>query len=106
MTSGGSLVLISEFLFPGSCGTHSPYMRPVYPTKTFPNLYTLATVSIFSNDVDPKGWFHSEMTQMEVFKREVPWCSKKIFLFSILSASVGHSKCPLNVVGDQTSLQL
>ncbi|MEE6463278.1 hypothetical protein FKM82_005836 [Ascaphus truei] len=27
----------------GSCGTHSPYMRPVYPTKTFPNLYTLAT---------------------------------------------------------------
>lgn len=31
---------------PGSCGTHSPYMRPVYPTKTFPNLYTLATVSI------------------------------------------------------------
>ncbi|OXB61514.1 hypothetical protein ASZ78_013947 [Callipepla squamata] len=29
--------------FSGSCGTHSPYMRPVYPTKTFPNLYTLAT---------------------------------------------------------------
>ncbi|RXM35692.1 hypothetical protein EOD39_3948 [Acipenser ruthenus] len=27
----------------GSCGTHAPYMRPVYPTKTFPNLYTLAT---------------------------------------------------------------
>ncbi|XP_064409967.1 ectonucleotide pyrophosphatase/phosphodiesterase family member 2 isoform X1 [Latimeria chalumnae] len=26
-----------------SCGAHSPYMRPVYPTKTFPNLYTLAT---------------------------------------------------------------
>uniref|UniRef100_A0A8D0L6I9 Autotaxin n=1 Tax=Sphenodon punctatus TaxID=8508 RepID=A0A8D0L6I9_SPHPU len=26
-----------------SCGTHSPYMRPMYPTKTFPNLYTLAT---------------------------------------------------------------
>ncbi|NP_001090160.1 ectonucleotide pyrophosphatase/phosphodiesterase 2 L homeolog [Xenopus laevis] len=26
-----------------TCGTHSPYMRPVYPTKTFPNLYTLAT---------------------------------------------------------------
>ncbi|KAJ1193863.1 hypothetical protein NDU88_003159 [Pleurodeles waltl] len=26
-----------------SCGTHSPYMRPVYPTKTFPNLYTLST---------------------------------------------------------------
>lgn len=33
------------FDFSGSCGTHSPYMRPVYPTKTFPNLYTLATVS-------------------------------------------------------------
>ncbi|XP_018582735.1 ectonucleotide pyrophosphatase/phosphodiesterase family member 2 isoform X2 [Scleropages formosus] len=26
-----------------SCGTHAPHMRPVYPTKTFPNLYTLAT---------------------------------------------------------------
>ncbi|XP_040287939.1 ectonucleotide pyrophosphatase/phosphodiesterase family member 2 isoform X2 [Bufo bufo] len=26
-----------------TCGTHTPYMRPVYPTKTFPNLYTLAT---------------------------------------------------------------
>nr|XP_056710100.1 ectonucleotide pyrophosphatase/phosphodiesterase family member 2 isoform X2 [Euleptes europaea] len=26
-----------------SCGTHAPYMRPVYPTKTFPNLYTMAT---------------------------------------------------------------
>ncbi|RVE67061.1 hypothetical protein OJAV_G00113580 [Oryzias javanicus] len=25
------------------CGTSSPYMRPVYPSKTFPNLYTLAT---------------------------------------------------------------
>ncbi|RXN25225.1 ectonucleotide pyrophosphatase phosphodiesterase family member 2-like protein [Labeo rohita] len=27
----------------GSCGTHSPHMRPMYPSKTFPNLYTLAT---------------------------------------------------------------
>uniref|UniRef100_A0A667XU24 Ectonucleotide pyrophosphatase/phosphodiesterase 2 n=1 Tax=Myripristis murdjan TaxID=586833 RepID=A0A667XU24_9TELE len=26
-----------------TCGTSAPYMRPVYPTKTFPNLYTLAT---------------------------------------------------------------
>ncbi|XP_028298648.1 ectonucleotide pyrophosphatase/phosphodiesterase family member 2-like isoform X1 [Gouania willdenowi] len=26
-----------------TCGTSSPYMRPVYPSKTFPNLYTLAT---------------------------------------------------------------
>uniref|UniRef100_A0A3P9AP35 SMB domain-containing protein n=1 Tax=Esox lucius TaxID=8010 RepID=A0A3P9AP35_ESOLU len=26
-----------------SCGTHAPYMRPMYPTKTFPNMYTLAT---------------------------------------------------------------
>uniref|UniRef100_A0A3Q3JMS9 SMB domain-containing protein n=1 Tax=Monopterus albus TaxID=43700 RepID=A0A3Q3JMS9_MONAL len=25
------------------CGTHAPYMRPVYPTNTFPNLYSLAT---------------------------------------------------------------
>ena len=28
----------------GTCGTHAPYMRPVYPSKTFPNLYSLATV--------------------------------------------------------------
>uniref|UniRef100_A0AAQ5X3S8 SMB domain-containing protein n=1 Tax=Amphiprion ocellaris TaxID=80972 RepID=A0AAQ5X3S8_AMPOC len=26
-----------------TCGTSAPYMRPVYPSKTFPNLYTLAT---------------------------------------------------------------
>uniref|UniRef100_A0A3B4YGQ3 Ectonucleotide pyrophosphatase/phosphodiesterase 2 n=1 Tax=Seriola lalandi dorsalis TaxID=1841481 RepID=A0A3B4YGQ3_SERLL len=26
-----------------TCGTHAPYMRPVYPSKTFPNLYSLAT---------------------------------------------------------------
>ncbi|XP_069051016.1 autotaxin isoform X4 [Lepisosteus oculatus] len=26
-----------------TCGTHAPYMRPMYPTKTYPNLYTLAT---------------------------------------------------------------
>uniref|UniRef100_A0A3Q2C9W6 Ectonucleotide pyrophosphatase/phosphodiesterase 2 n=1 Tax=Cyprinodon variegatus TaxID=28743 RepID=A0A3Q2C9W6_CYPVA len=26
-----------------SCGVSPPYIRPVYPTKTFPNLYTLAT---------------------------------------------------------------
>lgn len=29
----------------GTCGTRSPHMRPVYPSKTFPNLYTLATVN-------------------------------------------------------------
>ena len=28
-----------------SCGVHVPYMRSVYPTKTFPNHYTIATVS-------------------------------------------------------------
>uniref|UniRef100_A0A8C2BT87 SMB domain-containing protein n=1 Tax=Cyprinus carpio TaxID=7962 RepID=A0A8C2BT87_CYPCA len=26
-----------------SCGTRAPHMRPMYPSKTFPNLYTLAT---------------------------------------------------------------
>lgn len=40
--------------FSGSCGTHSPYMRPVYPTKTFPNLYTLATVSPWEGLFDDK----------------------------------------------------
>lgn len=28
-----------------TCGTHSKYMRAVYPTKTFPNHYTIVTVS-------------------------------------------------------------
>ena len=32
--------------FSGRCGTHAPYMRPVYPSKTFPNLYSVATVSM------------------------------------------------------------
>ena len=27
------------------CGTHAPYMRSVYPTLTFPNHYTMVTVS-------------------------------------------------------------
>ncbi|XP_057689336.1 ectonucleotide pyrophosphatase/phosphodiesterase family member 2 isoform X2 [Corythoichthys intestinalis] len=26
-----------------TCGTHAPFMRPMYPSKTFPNLYSLAT---------------------------------------------------------------
>ena len=27
------------------CGVHTPYMRSVYPTVTFPNHYTIVTVS-------------------------------------------------------------
>ncbi|XP_037533257.1 ectonucleotide pyrophosphatase/phosphodiesterase family member 2 [Nematolebias whitei] len=34
-----------------TCGTHAPYMRPVYPSKTFPNLYSLATVATAKNNV-------------------------------------------------------
>ena len=30
----------------GNCGTSTSYMRPVYPTKTFPNHYTIVTVSV------------------------------------------------------------
>lgn len=30
--------------FLSRCGVHAPYMRAVFPTKTFPNHYTLATV--------------------------------------------------------------
>ena len=32
-----------------SCGVHAPYMRSVYPTKTFPNHYTIATVSLMAS---------------------------------------------------------
>ena len=28
-----------------SCGVHTPYMRAAYPTLTFPNHYTIVTVS-------------------------------------------------------------
>ena len=28
-----------------SCGVHVSYMRSIYPTKTFPNHYSIATVS-------------------------------------------------------------
>uniref|UniRef100_UPI00398E7FC2 autotaxin isoform X6 n=1 Tax=Pristiophorus japonicus TaxID=55135 RepID=UPI00398E7FC2 len=41
MKKGGKVMPNIEKL--RSCGTHAPYMRPVYPTKTFPNMYTLAT---------------------------------------------------------------
>ena len=27
------------------CGVHSPYMKAMFPTKTFPNHYTIVTVS-------------------------------------------------------------
>lgn len=27
------------------CGVRAPYMRSVYPTKTFPNHYTIVTVT-------------------------------------------------------------
>ena len=30
----------------GSAGTTTEYMRPMYPTKTFPNHYTIVTVSV------------------------------------------------------------
>uniref|UniRef100_A0A8C5CEX6 SMB domain-containing protein n=1 Tax=Gadus morhua TaxID=8049 RepID=A0A8C5CEX6_GADMO len=41
MKRGGSVMPNIEKL--RTCGTHAPYMRPVYPSKTFPNLYSLAT---------------------------------------------------------------
>ncbi|EMP33516.1 Ectonucleotide pyrophosphatase/phosphodiesterase family member 3 [Chelonia mydas] len=31
-------------LEPKTCGTHSKYMRAAYPTKTFPNHYTIVTI--------------------------------------------------------------
>lgn len=36
------------------CGVHAPFMRPVFPTKTFPNHYTIVTVSSISS-VDADG---------------------------------------------------
>uniref|UniRef100_A0A8D0L4Z9 Ectonucleotide pyrophosphatase/phosphodiesterase 1 n=1 Tax=Sphenodon punctatus TaxID=8508 RepID=A0A8D0L4Z9_SPHPU len=39
-TWGGLLPVISKLQ---KCGTYSPSLRPVYPTKTFPNHYTIVT---------------------------------------------------------------
>ena len=33
----------------GKCGTSAPYMKAVYPTKTFPNHYSIVTVSQMSD---------------------------------------------------------
>lgn len=30
----------------GQCGVHTPYMRSVYPTLTFPNHYSIVTVCL------------------------------------------------------------
>ncbi|XP_032414781.1 ectonucleotide pyrophosphatase/phosphodiesterase family member 2-like [Xiphophorus hellerii] len=35
--------IIPNILKLRTCGTQAPYMRPVYPSKTFPNLYTMST---------------------------------------------------------------
>ncbi|KAK1170764.1 ectonucleotide pyrophosphatase/phosphodiesterase family member 3-like [Acipenser oxyrinchus oxyrinchus] len=39
-TWGGLMPAISKLK---QCGTSAPYMRPVYPTKTFPNHYSIVT---------------------------------------------------------------
>lgn len=36
----------------GNAGTTTAYMRPAYPTKTFPNHYSIVTVSPFWSGVD------------------------------------------------------
>lgn len=33
------------FFYLEKCGTYTKNMRPVYPTKTFPNHYSIVTVS-------------------------------------------------------------
>ena len=35
--------------FMSNCGVHAPFMRATFPTKTFPNHYTMATVSTTSS---------------------------------------------------------
>lgn len=50
-----TLAAFNYFLSPsisGNCGTSTSYMRPVYPTKTFPNHYTIVTVSVMLVLVD------------------------------------------------------
>uniref|UniRef100_H2ZYC3 Ectonucleotide pyrophosphatase/phosphodiesterase 1 n=1 Tax=Latimeria chalumnae TaxID=7897 RepID=H2ZYC3_LATCH len=39
-TWGGLIPAITKLK---NCGTHAPHMRPVYPTKTFPNHYSIVT---------------------------------------------------------------
>lgn len=75
--------------FSGSCGTHSPYMRPVYPTKTFPNLYTLATVSAW------EGFFHDKMLHWgrNVCYGKQGLKKKNIYISASLSILFGINLC-------------
>lgn len=41
------LVNFFPYFVTETCGIHSKYLRPVYPTKTFPNHYTIVTVSVW-----------------------------------------------------------
>lgn len=46
----------------GQCGVHTPYMRSVYPTLTFPNHYSIVTVclSVVVNKVYKSSvWLYS-----------------------------------------------
>lgn len=48
--------------FKGTCGTSASYMQPAFPSKTFPNHYTIVTVqrlNIFISDVYIKSSWHS-----------------------------------------------
>lgn len=44
-TSEEQLLNFSLYFVAETCGIHSKYLRSVYPTKTFPNHYTIVTVS-------------------------------------------------------------
>ena len=57
-----------------TCGVHSQYLRPAYPTKTFPNHYTIVTVSAWSSgktDRPPMGLTTSEMLRQELAKPQI-----------------------------------
>lgn len=36
------------YLFTGRCGTSAPFMQSAFPTKTFPNHYSIVTVQTHS----------------------------------------------------------
>ena len=54
-----------------NCGVHTPYMRSVYPTHTFPNHYTIVTVN----------WYHPCFPHLGtmIFLKVTNYCQNKVF---------------------------
>lgn len=73
----------------GQCGVRAPFMRPVFPTKTFPNHFTIVTVGAISAllncvaSIGPAlGAFVSMVCSLDgdVMLKTL-WCSRDVISF-------------------------